>query len=187
MSLVAQFDDLIAADWKLPRLGNFWRILEPASKHSLFEVGGSHSVAFTLDQQSDRFPFFSKSAKRGLRQANDAIVVAEVDGKPYVIAVEMKTTARDKPKALKQIESGRHFVSWIEKLLHLHGHWSGQYLFCGIVSLQPRRQIRKGTTRKSAELPSPERSPHNGYPVFVLQNHPRVSVPDLVKKWAQHE
>lgn len=183
MSLVAQFDDLIAADWKLPRHGNFWQVLEPASKHSLFEVGGSHSVAFTLDQKSsDRFPFFSESSKQGLRQANDAIVVAEVEGKPYVIAVEMKTSAKDKPKALKQIESGRHFINWIENLLCLHGHWSGQYLFCGIVSLKPRRQVRKGSTRKSAELPLPERSPHNGYPVFVFQNHPRVSVPDLVKK-----
>ncbi|MDD2728834.1 hypothetical protein [Malikia sp.] len=186
MSLVAQFDKLIASDWKLPRTGNFWQIQEPDSGHSLFEIGGGQSLAFSLDKKgADCFPFFSSSAQTGMRQVTDAIVVAEVVGQPYVIAVEMKTTPNDKSKALRQIESGRCLFEWMERLLRFHGHVGSPASFCGVVSLKPRKQERKGTTRRGAELPMPERSPFGDYPVFVLQNHPRASVQDLIKKLAE--
>ena len=185
MSLVAQFEQLIASDWRLPRDGNFWQVQEPDSGHSLFEIGGGQSLAFSLDKKGmDCFPFFSSSAQAGIRQVNDAIVVAEVGGQPYVIAVEMKTTRKDKSKALKQIESGRCLFEWMERLLLFHVHAGSQASFCGIVSLKPRKQERKGTTRRGAELPMPENSPHGDYPVFVLENHPRASVQELVKKLA---
>jgi hypothetical protein len=183
MSLVAQFDKLIASDWKLPRNGNFWQVQEPDSGHCLFEVGGGQSLAFSLDKKgSDCFPFFSSAAQTGMRQVNDAIVVAEVDGQPYVMAVEMKTSSKDKPKALRQIESGRCLVDWMEQLLRFHGHAGSPAIFCGVVSLKPRKQERKGASRRGAELPMPQNSPHGDYPVFVLANHPRASVQDLVRK-----
>lgn len=183
MNLAQHFEGLIAADWKIGREGSFWTVLEPGSNHSLFEIGGARSMAFSLDQKHlDRFPFFSQTAPKGLRQANDAILIADVEGLSYIIAIEMKNSLADKSKALKQIESGRCFVHWIEQLLRLHGHWSGESQFCGLISLKPRRQVRKGLTRRSAELPNPEPSPHGPYSVFVLANHPRVSVHDLIKQ-----
>lgn len=186
MGWVATFEQLIAADWKLPKNGGFLQITEPNAPHALFEITGGRLLAFSLDRPGVAggcFPFFSNTAPEGMRQVTDAIVVAEVAGQPYVIAVEMKTKEADKSKALRQVESGRCLVAWIDQLLRLHGHGATPYQFCGIVSLKPRRQERKGTSRRSAELPAPESSPHGeGYPVFVLKNHPRVSVTDLAKK-----
>jgi hypothetical protein len=107
-----------------------------------------------------------------------------VDGQPYVMAVEMKTSPGQIGDALKQIESGRLFTEWVYGLLRFYGHWKGDaYRFFGVVSLKPRKQVRKGTTARSAELPSPKNSAYGGgYPCFVLENHPRASVAGLVKK-----
>lgn len=187
MGWVATFEQLIAADWKLPKNGHFLQITEPDAPHALFEITGGPILAFSLDRKGvagGSFPFFSSTAPAGVQQVTDAIVIAEVQGQPYVVAVEMKTKRADKSKALQQIESGRCVVAWIDQLLRLHGHSSSAYHFCGIVSLKPRRQERKGTSRRSAELPAPEMSPHGSYPVFVLENHPRVSILDLTKKLA---
>jgi hypothetical protein len=183
MSLVSAFDELIDPEWKLARSYNYWQITEPGSQHSLLEIGGGKSYAFSLDhrEKRERFPFFRANPQRGMRKANDAIIIAEYDGRLFVISVEMKTSINDKSSALKQIESGRHFVNWIDNLFRLYGHWQGEYLFFGVLSLKPRRQEKKGTTRRSAELPDPEKCA-GGYPVFVLANHPRVLVSDLIKK-----
>lgn len=183
-SLCECFNDLIHDDWKLQRTGSFWQIQEPGAGNSLFEIGGGQSVAFSLDKPcSNPFPSFS-TALKGVRQVNDAMVIAQVDGHAYVAAVEMKTSRSATDAALQQIESGRLFVEWASNLLLTHGHWTGaSCTFFGIVSLKPRQQPRKGTSRRSAELPDPDYSRHgSGYPVFVLENHPRASVIDLVRK-----
>ncbi|WP_295452441.1 hypothetical protein [uncultured Thiodictyon sp.] len=95
MSLAAAFQALINPDWELARTDSFWQLQEPTSPHSLLEIGGSKSYAFSLDHK---------------------------EGKE-----------------------------------------------------------RKGTTRRSAELPEPETCCY-GYPVFTLANHPRVFLPDLIHK-----
>ena len=129
------------------------------------------------------FPFFS-DALNGMKSVNDAIVVAVVGEDTYVVAVEMKTSPGQTGDALKQIESGRLFAAWVRQLLSFYGHWTGgSCKFFGVVSLRPRKQVRKGSTTRSAELPAPIQSTHGGgYPCFVLENHPRVSIADLVKK-----
>jgi hypothetical protein len=182
-TLRCRFDALIQPDWKLKREGNYWQLHEPGAGNKLFEIGGGRSVAFSLDRKEiNVFPFFG-TALAGVHQVNDAVVVAHVDGKAYVAAVEMKTSPGEKRKALKQIESARLFIEWAVQLLHLHGHCANDYTFFGIISLKPRKQPRKGSSRRCAELPMPEASPYgSGYPVFVLENHPRTSIPDLVKK-----
>ena len=41
----------------------------------------------------------------------------------------------------------------------------------------------KGSSRRTAELPAPIQSTHGGgYPCFILENHPRASIADLVQK-----
>ncbi len=183
MSLAAAFDALIDPTWQLVRTDGFWQLQEPGSPHSLLEIGGSKSYAFSLDHREnrERFPFFRANPQKGMRKANDAIVIADLNEQAFVVSIEMKRSISDKRDALKQIESGRHFVNWIDNLFRLHGHWRGQYRFFGIISLKPRRQEKKGTTRRSAELPQPETCPY-GYPVFTLTNHPRVFLPDLIHK-----
>jgi hypothetical protein len=119
-----------------------------------------------------------------MKSVNDAIVVAVVGDDTYVVAVEMKTSPGQTGDALKQIESGRLFAAWVHQLLSFYGHWKGgSCKFFGVVSLKPRKQVRKGSTTRFAELPVPVQSTHGGgYPCFILENHPRVSITDLVKK-----
>ncbi len=183
-ALATAFERLIPPEFTLKREGNYWIVEEPDAGNSRFEIAGGKSHAFTLDKGGlNVFPFFSVALK-GMNAVNDALLVTVVGGQPYVVAVEMKTSPGQIGDALKQIESGRLFVEWVYGLLRFYGHWTGStYQFFGVVSLKPRKQVRKGTTTRSAELPTPRSSSHGGgYPCFVLENHPRASVADLVKK-----
>lgn len=183
-ALVIAFQSLVSPNFVLPRAGGYWIVEEPGAGNCRFEIACGLSQAFTLDQDGPKvFPFFS-AALKGMSSVNDAILVAVVDGETYVVAVEMKTSISKKSDALKQIESGRLFAMWVRELLSFYGHWTGGACkFFGVVSLKPRRQVKKGSTTRSAELPTPSNSPHGGgYPCFVLENHPRVSMKDLVQK-----
>lgn len=183
-ALVTAFERLIPPNFVLTRQGSYWIAVEPGAGNNRFEIAGGKSHAFTLDQEGvNVFPFFSDALK-SMKSVNDAIIVAAVGDDTYVVAVEMKTSPSQKGDALKQIESGRLFAAWVRQLLSFYGHWTGGACkFFGVVSLKPRKQIRKGSTTRSAELPVPVQSPHGGgYPCFVLENHPRVSITDLVKK-----
>lgn len=104
---VTAFESLIPPDFTLSRNGSFWIIEEPDAGNSRFEIAAGKSHAFTLDQGGlNVFPFFSV-ALNGIKAVNDALVVTVVDGQPYVMAVEMKTSPGQIGDALKQIESGR--------------------------------------------------------------------------------
>lgn len=180
-ALIFAFQSLIPKNFLLQKNGSYWVVLEPGAANNKFEISGGLSQAFSLEGRGAVFPFFAHGLK-GVQSVNDAIVLAVVDGEPYVVAVEMKSSANKVPDALKQIESGRRFVAWARGLLSLHGHWpGGQCKFFGVVSLTPRRQVSKGATRRSAELPAPDLHGF-GFQYFVLGNHPRVSIADLVKK-----
>jgi hypothetical protein len=184
MSWVAHFDELIAPDFRLPRNGSLWQIHEPGAGNCLFEINGGASVGFTLDQSGKNvFPYFN-TQPAGMQQVNDGLVVAEVEGQAYVVAIEMKTSNsdRNRSKALRQIHAARCFVQWVEQLSRLNGYGAGEYKFVGVISLKPRSQPRKGTTSRQQDIPAPAPSPHGGYPVFMLENHPRTSVQELVKK-----
>lgn len=101
----------------------------------------------------------------------------EKDGRAYAIAIEMKTG--DEGKAEQQIQNGRLLLDWLFGLLGLHGHWRGNYCFCGVISFKPRRQERKGTTARN---PLPEPTGNRwGYPVFRLYNHPRLNLADILE------
>lgn len=182
-SLVTAFQSLIPNSFILKKNGGYWAIEEPGAGHSLFEISSGLSQAFTLDKDGiNVFPFFTNNLV-GVNSVNDAIIVTVVNGEPYVVAVEMKTSKTKVSDALMQIESGRQFVLWARSLLSIHGHWKGGACkFFGIVSLKPRRQLRKGMTSRSAEIPAPELHAKGDYPYFVLENHHRVSTADLVKK-----
>ena len=187
MSLVQVFEQLIAAEWKLERRGSDWLVVEPNSENNLLRVGGGRSFAFSLDQKGrDRFPFMRPNTPLvGVRSTCDAIVVADFDGDYIVVAIEMKTKEADKGDAMKQIEAGRHWLQWIFNLIRMHGHWRNDCRFCSVVSLKPRRQVRKGITsrRSMPVLPSAE-SGRCGEPMFVLKNHPKLNLSDLINALA---
>lgn len=180
-SLVTSFQGLIPTDFVLDRNGSCWHVTEPGAPNNRFEVSAGKSIAFSLDKKGGNvFPFFT-GALVGMRAVNDAILVAIVNGEPYVIAIELKSSKVG--DALKQIESGRLFTAWVRELLSCYAHWAGgRCKFFAVVSLKPRSQIRKGTTSRAAQLPDPTSSPNGCYPYFVLKNHPRVSVQDLVRR-----
>ena len=184
-ALVTAFEQLIPSNFLLARANGCWIIEEPGAGNSRFEIAGGKSHAFTLDQDGITvFPFFTDAALKGVKSVSDGIVVAVVGKDTYVVVVELKTSKGKTSEALKQIESGRLFAAWVRQLLSLYGHWTdGPCKFFGVVSLKPRRQPPKGSSRRTAELPSPLQSTHGGgYPYFVLENHPRVSIADLVQK-----
>lgn len=181
-ALVTAFEQLIPPCFVLDREGSYWIVEEPRAGNFRFEIAGGKSQAFTLDKSGvNVFPFLT-IALQGVRSVNDAIVVAVVGRETYVVAVEMKTSTSHISDALKQIESCRLFIRWIRELLSFYGHWrGGKCKFFGVISLKPRRQVRKGATTRSAELPTPLLH-SSKYSYFVLENHPRVSIVDLVGK-----
>jgi hypothetical protein len=181
--LVTAFQGLVPGRFKLNRQGSYWQVVEPGAPNSLFELAAGRSHAFSLDESGlDVFPFFT-GGLTGMRSVNDALVVSTIGETTYMLAVELKSSERKVPEALNQIESGRLFSRWVRELLSVHGHWTGGACrFFGVVSLPGRRQRPKGTTTRKASLPPPGTSRHGGgYPCFVLRNHPRTSVEDLVK------
>ena len=181
--LVSAFKGLIPSKFVLPRKGGIWMVEEPEAENSLFEISGGASHAFSLDQKGcDVFPFF-KSELQGVKSVNDALIVSKVDGENYIVAVEMKTSKKKVSEALMQIESGRKFIFWARELISLHGHFrTDGCRFFGVISLKPRKQIRKGVTSRSGGLPSPILSNLGSYHYFLLENHTRASIADLVKK-----
>jgi len=179
MSLLEKFEQLIDQDWRLKREGGEWVVSEPGSEHAFLWISGRRSFAFSLDHKmKDPFPFMRPNTQlHGMRSTCDAIVIAVKGDETMVVAIEMKTKESDKAKALKQIESGRRLVEWLSGLFYLHGHGNLSYRFCGIISLKPRRQERKGTTsRRTSPLLPPAETSRNGDPVYVLKNHPRLNL-----------
>jgi hypothetical protein len=126
-SLIASYQALIPSGYLLPNQGGFWQLFEEDKQagHTHFQIAGGRSVAFSLDKKGvNIFPFFS-SQLTGVCQVNDGLLVSDVDGQTYIVAIEMKTSETDKKDALKQIESGRLFVNWVIQLLRFHGHYLG--------------------------------------------------------------
>ncbi|QIL78494.1 hypothetical protein G7047_13400 [Diaphorobacter sp. HDW4A] len=181
-ALSSIFKDIIPEEYKLNNNGGLWVIEEPRAKNNHFEVSAGSSFAFTLDiVGTPAFPHFS-DAKKGMKSVNDGIIATTIGEDHYLVAIEMKSSEGSAGDALKQIESARLLLRWIRELLTLHGHWkSGQCKFIGIISLTPRKSPAKGTSRRCAELPTPKHSKY-GYPYFILENHPRISIQDLVTK-----
>ena len=191
-SLVQCFDKLICPDWKLPRSGNnsSWVLTEAQNqksqgKNCQIEIFGGPSVAFSLDQsEADPWPFLKETGMKGMRKVCDALIIVHKKDelnkqaeRHYVIALEMKSTS--KREAVKQIASSRLLMDWLIGLLKLHRHWNGGYKFCGVISLTPRNQERRGGTARKTPLPTPELN-NWGYPVFHLDNHRRLDLVELI-------
>lgn len=180
-ALVTALQQLIQQQLVLDRSGSCWLVTEPGAPNKRFEVSAGKSIAFSLDKAGFApFPFFT-GALPGVCAVNDAVLVTIIDDEPYVVAIELKSSKTG--TALKQIESGRLFMCWVRQLLSFHDHWAGgPCKFFAVISLKPRAQVRKGTSSRTAHLPDPVTSTNGGYPYFVLKNHPRVSVQDLVTR-----
>ena len=198
-SLVQCFEKLIHPEWKLPRSSesSAWVLTEAQNQNSLgkncqIEIFGGPSFAFSLDQlKADPWPFLNEAGMKGMRKVCDALIVVHKKDegykqaeRNYVIALEMKSTSEG--EAVKQIASSRLLMDWLIGLLKLHRHWNGDCKFCGVISFTPRNQERKGvadrkgnTAKKMSPLPQPKLS-QSGYPVFCLNNHPRLDIVELI-------
>lgn len=174
--LVSVFESLIEDDWHLERQGSNWIVREHnlSSTNSVLHVFGAQAIGFSLDQQG-RAPWPFMKGLKGMHRVCDAIIVAHLDGNEYVIAIEMKSS--NTGGANKQIRSARVFVQWLLDLLKLNDHWKDTWRFCGVISSTPRRQIRKGTTRRAKE--PLEVVSGSEYPVVHLKNRTRLNLHDL--------
>ncbi|MFA7241490.1 MAG: hypothetical protein WC091_15365 [Sulfuricellaceae bacterium] len=177
--LVQCLEDLIDDDWKLERSSNRWLVKELGDKatHNLLEITGGKSIAFSLDKSGNKaFPFMcANTPLGGMHSVCDAIVIALLNGMPFVVMIEMKSTK--KGDAGKQLQRSRVFMDWIVELLRINGHCSAKPKACGVISFKPRQQERKGTTTHAS---MPEPGLVDGLPVFQLKNHPRINLVDLV-------
>ena len=114
---------------------------------------------------------------KGVRKVCDALIVMQRDERNYVIALDMKST--NEGEAERQIASSRLLMAWLIELLKLHRHWSGSWTFCGVISFTPRNLERRGTVARKTPIPVPNSSQW-GYPVFRLDNHPRLDLLQLI-------
>lgn len=180
--LVRCFEQLIHPDWLLERDSGEWLLRESQAgehQHALLKIRGGPSLAFSLDKpDANPWPFLSSANHPGIRSICDALVLMEKDGRAYAIAIEMKTG--DEGKAEQQIQNGRLLLDWLFGLLKLHGHWWGNYSFCGVISFKPRQQEAKGLTARRTSLPKPTNS-RRGYKIFRLKNHPKLNLADILE------
>ncbi len=178
-NFVTCFDNLITNSWKLPRSEGRWQLRESGKNatHTLIEIQGGKSLAFSLDQSRlNAFSFMRNDTPlKGVRSVCDAIVVADTNRKPLIIMVEMKSG--DESGAEQQILRSHAFMQWLVKLLSLNGHCAIEPEFCGVISFKPRKQERKGQTSR-AELPKPT-SNTGSFSIFRLKNHPRIHLDDI--------
>ncbi len=186
MNLVTQFDNMIEAKIRLEREGGEWQLRETGAgaTHTLLRIKGAQSLAFTLDKSGlDPFPFIkSNTVLSGMRSVCDAIAAVQVDDKPVIVAIEMKSSKSGEADAKKQLCRAKLFIDWLMSALTTNGHWGGGYEFCGVISLKPRSQERKGTTARTP-LPSPIQHA-SGFKIFLLENHPTLDLVSLVNAMA---
>lgn len=175
-SLVAVFEQLIDEAWKLECKDACWLIREKnKTKNPELKISGVSALGFSLDrgEGSDPWPFLA--ALPGMRKVCDAILIAQIENVSYVIAVEMKSV--NTGKATKQIASMWHFTEWLRELLKLNEHWNFDWEFCGLISSTPRRQEKKGTSRRRLNM-TVSRS-HKGYRIAHLNNERRLNLWDF--------
>jgi hypothetical protein len=186
MNLVTQFDKLIEDSIRLERDGSEWQLCETSAgaTHTLLRIKGGQSLAFTLDMSGiNLWPFIKGNTPlTGMRSVCDAIAAVQVGDKPVIVAIEMKSSKSGEASAKKQLCRAKLFIDWLMKLLEANGHWHGLYEFCGVISLKPRRQERKGTSGRTL-LPSPIQHA-SGFKMFLLENHPKLDLVSLVSALA---
>ncbi len=188
-SLVGIFESLIHKDWQLPQEAGYWLITETAkgATHTEVKIGGCKSIAFSLDiTEKNAWPFLTSSLD-GLRAVCDSIVIAEYNKQNFCIFIDLKSSLSDKTKAIKQIRSSYLLQQWLINLLSLHAHWPRQkpITYAGIISLEPRQTVPKGTTSKRNSIPKPESFHFHPKHIFTLTNHPRIVLSDLIQKLQQ--
>ncbi|MBS1139192.1 MAG: hypothetical protein H6R13_645 [Proteobacteria bacterium] len=175
-ALVNIFGQLIHENWKLECKDADWFVRENSkTENPELRISGASALGFSLDKGdgSDPWPFLA--ALPGMRKVCDAILVTQIEDVSYVIAVEMKSG--NTGKAPKQIASTWHFTEWLRELLKLNGHWDCDWKFCGLISSTPRRQEKKGTSRRRLKMTVNESS--KGYRVAHICNERRLNLWDF--------
>lgn len=173
-TLVDVFGELIQPDWRIERKDADWLIRESnKTKNPELTLTGAPAIGFSLDRQGkSAWPFLLPLP--GMLSVCDAVMVTVVGDRGYVLAVEMKST--NTTRAAKQIRSCWHLMEWLRALLELNGHWRNGWCFCGLVSSTPRRQERKGTTRRGGDLEVTKGGP---YPTVHARNQRRINLIDV--------
>ena len=174
--LVNAFHSLIHHNWKLKQKGGVWLVEEnnPGANNTSLQVSAGRSFAFSLDKAGTApFPFMQPTLK-GMHSVCDGIFVSAVSTAPLVMFVELKSSKSG--EAQKQIYRSKIFIEWLISLLQFNGHTRETPQYYGVVTLVPRRQVRKGTT--SRELPAPDRS--KGFPIWELSNRAQINLIDFV-------
>lgn len=174
-SLVDIFERLIDDAWKLERKDADWLVREEnKTDNPELRITGAKALGFSLDQGGAKTPWPFMAALPGMRSVCDAILVTHIEGTSYVIALEMKSG--NPGKAPKQIASAWHFMEWLRELLKLNGHWNEGWTFCGLISTAPRRQEKKGTSRRQLEMTVDN---SRRYKTARIQNQRRLNLIDL--------
>lgn len=101
------------------------------------------------------------NAHPSLHRACDAVAFCEVDGEPYIICCELKSSEPTKPEVAEQFKSAHCFLGYLEILL-------SEYCNCQSISSWPRRYfvfhggsktpVRKQPTRELFDNTSPEKA-----------------------------
>lgn len=181
---VNAFRSVIDQKWWLSQNSSYWVVVESnkGSNNKVVHIGGCTSLGFSLEKAAIKtFPYFA--AAKGMNSVADAMVVAQHEDETYYCVMDLKSGKPD--GAADQIETARMFFAWSLELAKHHGHCgNGHELnkrFFGVINMAPRNQPRKGLSRRSAEIPPPIKSPFGNYPLFMLKNHPKVSLPEMIK------
>lgn len=184
MDLVSAFRELIHADYRLAQDAGHWVVQEsqPQTLNPEVRIAAGGALGFTLDRSGKNPLAFIKenTSLQGMRSFCDAIVVCDVNPQPVVLLLEMKS--KNDGQARQQIQRSKKLVEWLLGLLALNGHCRETPQFMAVISKGTRRQERKGTTVRRAQLPTS--TPLDGMPCWTLMNQRVVHLADLLKACA---
>lgn len=177
MTLVDKFREIIHPTWHLKKEDAYWIVRENnQTQNSELKITGASAFVFSLDQGHGKDPWPFLNGVAGIKRVNDALLVTEINGFSYFIAIEMKST--NTTKANEQIVHAWFFSKWLNELMIRNKHWVRDWEFCGLISSTPRRQERKGTsTRKISDIEISTTS--KGYRVAHIKNKKRLNLHDL--------
>lgn len=171
-SIVEVFEQVICRDWLIERHNSDWYVREHnITSNPVLKLFGAKAFGFSLEGRIV-WPFMNQL--QGLHKVCDAIIVAEVDNTAFVVAVEMKSN--NIGSATTQISNSWLFMEWLGGLLESHMKFRRDWLFCGLISYTPRRQERKGTSRRRPDISISNSGP---YPVAFIKNRVRLNILDL--------
>lgn len=142
--------------------GGTLRVREADKKATLqsINIDSVGASAFFIQYDECKFPgAWSFAPHESLHRACDAIAFCEVDGNPYIMCIELKSTEPDRTEVAQQLRSAHCFLDYLTSIIEAYfkcdsiRHWPRRYF---VFHDQGATPLFKGVSRDEYNNTSPE-------------------------------